>query len=300
VPLGPSNKPVKGGSDIVWALKGGVGSPFLLKGYRNEFYRYDIVADSWQALSLAPVGANIKWDKGSWLAGDDANNVIYAFKAKYMELYRYSPNGDSWSRALAPMPRVGLTGNKKAKDGSCGTFVGGNIYALKGGNTQQFFEYAIAADSWAERETIPRGTYKKKVKAGADIVTVGATLYATKGNKSNELWMYTPAVYWGKRGLSRAESDAGAPGDCPLFSVSPNPLASDFATVSFTGPRDHLTTRPLALSLFDISGRRVLYSSFDTRNSSLCLDLRSLPSGVYLIRLTGDGCDGSQKLVVQR
>ena len=61
VPLGLSNRKVKGGTDIVWAFKGSAGSPYLLKGYNNEFYRYDTGADSWQVLEPAPVG-NGRWE----------------------------------------------------------------------------------------------------------------------------------------------------------------------------------------------------------------------------------------------
>jgi len=206
VPLGLSNKKVKGGTDMVMAEKPGLGlSPYLLKGYKNEFYRYDIGGDSWQTLTPAPVGAKEKWDKGSWLAYDDVNGKIYAHKAKYHELYRYSPDGDSWSDKLTAMPRPGSGGNKKSKDGSCGTWWDGAVYALKGGNTQEFWRYTSSADVWSELDTLPRvGTDgKKKVKAGGDIACADGVFLALKGNKSNQLWRYMPhGEGW----------DAGAPG----------------------------------------------------------------------------------------
>jgi len=206
VPLGASNKKVKGGTSIVWAHKGEVGSPYLLKGYKNEFYRYDTAAKTWQTLPVAPVGANQKWDKGSWLAYDSESNVIYAFKAKYHEFYRYHVDGDTWYHvALSAMPIPGSGGTKKAKDGSCAAWLDGCIYALKGGNTQEFWRYIVTTNSWYEIEQIPlvgSTTKKKKVKAGGSLASDGGVLFALKGNKCNEFWRYVPA----SGGL-----DAGAP-----------------------------------------------------------------------------------------
>jgi len=301
VPLGVSNKKVKGGTDIAWAYKGGVGSPYLLKGYKNEFYRYEVEGDSWTVLPPAPVGGNAKWDKGSWLAYDDVNNNIFAFKAKYMELYRYSPDGDSWSAALEPMPLDGIGGSKKAKDGGCGAFRGGSIFALKGGGTTQFFEYSIATNKWTERDTIPRGTDKKKVKAGADIVSTSTALYATKGNKTNELWVYAPGGF-----LYEAPRHDGVAASSSIvnrssFIVSPNPLTGGLATVSFTRPLDHLTTGPLTLCIRDVTGRVVLKSPIANRHSPLALDLRSMPAGVYVLTVRGArNTVYATKLVVQR
>jgi len=41
VPLGLSNKKVKGGTALAWGYKGGVGAAYVLKGYKNEFYKYN-------------------------------------------------------------------------------------------------------------------------------------------------------------------------------------------------------------------------------------------------------------------
>jgi hypothetical protein len=296
VPLGLSNKKLKGGSDITYAYNGSVGSPYLLKGYKNEFYRYDILGDSWQTLTPAPIGANVKWDKGSWLAWDDVNKKIYAFKAKYMELYRYSPDGDSWSPALAPMPLAGSTGSKKAKAGGCGSLLNGSIYALKGGNTQQFFQYKIATNVWAEKETLPKGVEKKKANSGTDITTAGLTLYVLKGNKSNALWSYTPTAYLfdapGHDGVTAGRTEV-AQG----LSISPNPLATGFAVLRYSLPK----AGAAELSVYSVTGQRVMAQTLAAgRNGFVNLDLRHLSNGVYLVKLSSQGFVNSQKLVVQR
>jgi len=297
VPLGTTNKKLKGGSGITWAYKGGVGSPFLLKGYKNEFYRYDVPGDSWQTLTPAPVGAKEKWDKGSWLAYDDVNNKVYAFKAKYMEFYSYNPNGDSWSAALAPMPAAGPAGSKKAKDGSCGTyFTGGSIFALKGGNTQELWKYTIASNAWTALETIPRGTAKKKVKAGGSITTAGVMIYAIKGNKSDELWQYSPGSYL----FAPPRHDGVLAGKTVIaqgISISPNPLASGFAVLRYGLPK----AGAAEVNIYNVAGQQVMAQTFTTgRSGTVNLDLRHLSNGVYLVKLSGEGFANSQKLVVQR
>jgi hypothetical protein len=303
VPLGPSNKKVKGGTDLAWAYKGGTGYPYLLKGYKNEFWRYHPTGDSWHLLAPAPIGENVKWDKGSWLAYDDVNNKIYAFKAKYHEFYRYSPDGDSWSGTLSPLPIPGSAGSKKAKDGCCGTYVNGSIYALKGSNTQEFWKYTIATNSWVEKETIPKvGTTgkKKKVTSGADLATADHVLYATKGNKSNELWLYVPGAFtFDTPRRDGVVAERLATGDWRL-AIAPNPLASGLATLSFARPLDHPTTGSLLLSIYDAAGRCVGVWKPLLRDGAADLDLRHLATGVYLVRVEADGFTATQKLVVQR
>jgi hypothetical protein len=297
VPLGLSNKKLKGGSDMVWADNGGVEGPYLLKGWKNEFYRYDVHLDSWRTLTPAPIGADGKWDKGSWLAYDDANKKIYAFKARYMEFYRYSPYGDSWSAALTPMPAAGSAGSKKAKDGSCGTFINGSIYALKGGGIREFWKYTIATNSWTEKETIPTGLFKKKVKAGADIVTVGDVLYATKGNKSNEFWMYTPSAFMFDAPRPDGVEASSFIVHRPSFIVCPSPLAGGFVHLAVGGTS---LSRPALIRLYDAAGRCVGVWKRLLENGSTDLDLRHLATGVYLVRIEADGFTTTQKLVVQR
>jgi hypothetical protein len=301
VPLGLSNKKVKGGTDIAWAIKGSVGSPYLLKGYKNEFYRYDTGTDSWQTLTPAPVGVNGKWDKGSWLAYDGVK-TIYAHKAKYHELWKYDTERDSWSPTmLAGMPIPGSAGSKKAKDGCCGSFVegeppGGCFYALKGGNTREFWQYKVAANSWAEKETIPTGMFKKKVKAGADIVAVGTVLYATKGNKSNEFWMYTP----GATVFAAPQHDGVLAERLTIddwrLTIAPNPLAAGFVSVRLSS----LLTAPFSLRIYDAAGRCVGVWKPLLRSGAADLDMRHLAAGVYLVRVEMGSFVATQKLVVQR
>jgi hypothetical protein len=305
VPLGSTNKKVKGGTDLAFVEGDEHPYVYLLKGYKNEFWRYDADAGTWLALPLAPQGANIKWDKGSWIVFDD-DTTIYAHKAKYNELWSYAVNRDSWGAMLKGMPLTGGSGRRrKSKDGGSATWADG-IYALKGGNTTEFWLYLPEENDWHELDSIPAvgSTGKKRrVKAGGDITTDWYdTFYALKGNKTFEFWRYVlSAVGTGARTEREGVMASGlAIGDWQ-FAISPNPLASGFATLSFTRPLDHSTTGPLLLSIYNVAGQRVMEQTLAAGRSGIVnLDLRHLSNGVYLVKLESQDFTVTQKLVVQR
>ncbi len=302
VPLGTNNYKVKGGSGLVYVEKSGKGYVYLLKGTKSEFYRYDVATDSWIARGDAPRGMAAKWDKGSWLVYD-GGHTIYAHKAKYHELWAYDTDADTWRPApLAGMPFQGRSGrNKKSKDGGCGAWFHGSVYALKGGNTQEFWKYVPHSDSWVELDTVPAfgsSGARRKIKAGSSICGMTSGLGVLKGNKTGEFWVYTPNLTGeGSVGANRAEavmSGAFDPGS-GVVRLFPNPLRSGFASI-------HLDARLLAssipvLSVFDALGRLVTRSVLAAQQSSV--DLRSLAPGVYLVKVQAGSHVTTEKLVVQ-
>ncbi len=77
--------------------------------------------------------------------------------------------------------------------------VSGNIYALKGNNTREFYVYNAGSDLWTTKDTLPyamllgRVQRKKVNKGGALAYNDDASpdmLYATKGNNTLEFWAY--------------------------------------------------------------------------------------------------------------
>jgi len=298
VPAGAGKK-IKGGAALAWGTKASVGSAYLLKGYKNEFYKYNPLDSTWTTLTPAPVGAKEKWDKGSWLVSD-GGHMLYAHKAKYHELYTYDCEMDSWSGPKTGMPIPGSAGSKKSKDGGSAAWLDGKIYAFKGGNTSEFWRYTPEGDSWKALEDIPLvGTTgkKKKVKAGGALAGIpGMAVFGFKGNKCAEFWRYAPAVQQtapaGREGVM-----AGVQGGVTnALRISPNPLAGGFATVRYSLPRAGLAT----LRIYDVTGRTVLSQQMVTgRSGTSSLDLRKLNTGVYLVKVTADGFNTTQKLVVQ-
>jgi hypothetical protein len=304
-PLGSSNKKVKQGAGLAWGTKEGVGSyAYLLKGYRNEFHRYDPVTNTWKQLLDAPIGGanHIKWDAGSWLVADaeSTGHFLYAFKAKYHEFYAYDTDADTWTAALTPMPIPGTAGNKKAKDGSSAAWYNGKIYAFKGGNTNEFWRYFPLGDTWKKQDDIPligMTGARKKVKAGGALAPFpGMGVFAFKGNKSLEFWNYTPYDVAGAQpsrdGITAGSTQIGA----LSFAIAPNPIAGGLATVRYNLPKAGLAT----LNVFDVTGRTVLTQTLAAgRTGTAGLDLRKLEAGVYLVKVTTEGFSTTQKLVVE-
>ncbi|MBM3315234.1 T9SS type A sorting domain-containing protein, partial [candidate division WOR-3 bacterium] len=303
VPLGVSMKKVKGGTDMVYVQEGDTGYVYLLKGYKQDFFRFNTVSGVWDTnLPVAPAGSRPKWDKGSWMAYDGMN-TFYAHKAKYHELWPFDVTTHTWaSSALPGMPLVGMIGkSKKSKDGGCGAYYEGALYALKGGNTQEWWKYQIDSASWRELDTIPSfgsTAKKKRVKAGGDVVSYGGGyFFALKGNKTLEFWRYGEAPpafgsWQPTRGGAAAEPVAGRTG----LAVVPNPLTNGWAAVRYALP----AAGPVRISVYDVTGRSVAALSLVAgRSGSAQLDLRHLSAGVYLVKLQSQGMTAAQKLIVQ-
>ncbi|MCX6841647.1 MAG: T9SS type A sorting domain-containing protein [candidate division WOR-3 bacterium] len=310
VPFGPSGKKVRGGTDLVVTDSGGVKYVYLLKGFRNEFYKYSPIANTWQQMPDAPIGAHIKWDKGSWLAYD-LQHTIFAHKARFHEFYSFNTLTDSWnSTPLRGMPLVGSVGSsKKSKDGGCATYHNTAVYALKGGDTQEFWKYIIAADSWTELEMVPRGTPRpKKVGSGADITTmppasdrpgVPAEFPALSGNNSNGFWIYHSPGDGPRMGSAPNRDGVAADRrlDEPFLTFTPNPLSGRFVTLRYSLPG----SGPAMARVYNVAGCPVLPAApIANRDGTALLDLRSLNAGVYLLAVEGSGFTTVRKLVIDR
>jgi hypothetical protein len=251
VPLGKNHKKVKGGTDMVYVELGGSGYVYLLKGFKQDFMRFNVSGDSWELLADTPKGGRPKWKKGSWLVYDGESN-IYAHKAKYGELWTYDPVADTWAGAHVPgIPRQSaMTGkNKKSGEGSGAAWSDGAIYTTKGGNTCEFWMFDPQSVVWIELDTIPQiGSTgrKKRVKYGGDLVSTGdSVFYALKGKKTREFYKYTPPPEF------RAARGSGI-------------TAAGTLRLNLRGAS--------RISVFDANGRLV---GSDTR----------LRSGVYLVRV---------------
>ncbi len=77
------------------------------------------------------------------------------------------------------------------------------------------------------------------------------------------------------------------------LSIEPNP-AKGVVRIQYSLP----VNTPTSLRVYDVAGHRV-YSSFVTRTSDFHLDLRSMPAGVYLLRLESNHGSATRKLVIE-
>ena len=300
VPEGDGRKRVKGGNDLEFVEIADTGYVYLLKGYKTEFYRYNVENHTWDTLPDAP-GADIKgkYNRGSFLVYDNSN-TIYCQPAQYYDrglnehfLYKYDVRGDTWyTQKLHGMPLYGLHGRKrrrkKSKDGAEAAWFDNAFYALKGGNTQQFFKYDVARDTWSELDTIPRisrNGNRKRVKYGGGIVYGNFAFWAMKGNRVNELWR--SGLYLGESvfGSKPARSGVAALGGRTRLNlqVTPNPFVGKTA-IRYSLPQ----SGRVKLSLFDVAGRcaKVAVDGWQVPGvHSVQLRDEGLAAGVYLAKL---------------
>jgi len=293
-----SNK-VKAGASAVYVQTGDTGYVYLLKGKRTDFCRYNIVTDAWDYLPAAPCGVRPKWDGGSFLVYD-GDHTIYAHKSRYNELWAYDLDTQHWVPAgLNGMPFVGHTSrSKKSKNGGSGAWVDGYIYALKGGNTTEFWRYDAAHDNWLELDTMPAyGSTgrKRRVSTGGFIGNAAGVLYAFKGNRTYEFWRYAPGYVTAPAPAREGVmAERTAIGEWRL-AISPNPVVSGVATVRLSTP----LSGPASLRIYDATGRCV-QSTTCILKSGMPLDLRSMAAGVYLVKIEAGDHTATQRLVVER
>ncbi|MEO0113264.1 MAG: hypothetical protein ABIK80_04845 [candidate division WOR-3 bacterium] len=192
IPLGPTNKGLKGGSSLAKGKILNKDYLFLIKGSNTrEFYAYDINNDTWIEKAMTPyLERETKIKKGSCLCSDGRN--IYLLKGGTNEFFFYKADSDKWEPRKG-MPLYNKLGTKKkVKDGAFMVYEQGHdvIFAFKGGNTTEFWAYFVTGDSWHELPPIPIYPTNKKVKGGASLLLFAGGLFALKGNNTNEVWFY--------------------------------------------------------------------------------------------------------------
>lgn len=151
VPLGESQKECRAGSCIVRAGD----YIYCVKSYYNEFFAYDYDIMEWQKRKSVPLVNRLEKKKkvkdGAAMAYDGTRRIIYLFKGGNTdEFWGYFPEADTWIE-LPSIPIYPY--NKKVKSGGALTQVGGNIYALKGNRTLEFWMF-----SW---DTTDKGLLKE-------------------------------------------------------------------------------------------------------------------------------------------
>jgi N-acetylneuraminic acid mutarotase len=328
VPTGAKN--VKEGTGAVAFTLGETTYVYLLKGSgTQEFYRYNTLSNAWQPMATAPAGLSGKpFKNGSCLAFD--GTTIWALKGSYNEFFAYDIAFNTWTTKTS-LPLIGSSGRKKkVKDGAGIACLSGNwglshgfrptksgtvpefqrsagcLYVLKGGNTQEFWTYDLAADAWTQAEDIPLGD-GKRVKGGGALAYSpdGDALYATKGNNTLEFWRYTPGP---ANGLQLAANSPNALSNSSLVSelahprhsaltIAPNPFSGRTAITYFLPEAGSIS-----LALYDVAGKLVTTLRCGQSSAGSCridLDATALARGVYLLKLETERYSTTQKLIIE-
>jgi hypothetical protein len=298
IPAGAHRKMKSGGA--VYLQVGDTGYVYLLKGPTCEFYRYNVATWEWETMEPAPSGYHRKWYDGSWLVYD-GDHTIYAQKAKYHELWAYDIPTGTWSGVrLNGMPFVGRSGrSRKSRSGGAAAWFDGSIYALKGGNTTEFWRYDATADLWFEFDSLPRRAASgktRKVYAGGSMVSIDGTLYALKGNRTGEFWRYALASVDAPRPAREGVMAAPVAIGQWRLAIGPNPLAGGLIHLNV----GRTVSQPATVRLYDATGRSVAVWQPLLQNGAADLNARHLAAGVYLVRIETDGYSTTQKLVIER
>jgi N-acetylneuraminic acid mutarotase len=298
----PGAKTVREGSGAVGVARGDTAFVYFLKGSgTQEFYRYNTTNNAWEALTPAPLGTSNKTFKNGSCIAYDGDNTIYALKGSYNELFAYDVDSNAWAARTA-LPLIGREGKKrKVKDGAGLAWYDGAVYALKGGNTYEFWTYNPVADHWTQSDDILTGA-GKRVKGGGALVcaSASATLFATKGNNTLEFYSYGPLAAYESRltaGGPNEMSDSQLSTFNLKLSAVPNPF-SGTTTINYSLPK----AGNISLTLYDITGALVttlVKGYHGTGATSFILQPSALPSGIYVLRLDTDDAAVSRKLIVR-
>jgi hypothetical protein len=127
------------------------------------------------------------------VAGNDTG-FVFALKGNgTCEFYRYNTLTDAWV-SRESIPAVNRLNKKKAvkKGSSLAAIASGMVYATKGNNTLDLWQYDPVANRWAQRADVPPGSRALKEGAGMAAAEVAGSeyLFLLKGSGTNEFCRY--------------------------------------------------------------------------------------------------------------
>ncbi len=306
IPYGTNSKPrkPKKGSCITFVpISPDENYVYLLKANNTfEFFAYWIERDSWIIKPDAPFGpSEKKFKNGCCITYDHHNNYIWTLKGKKNEFFAYDVINDTWLEGKPNLPLIGTTGKKKkAKDGASIVYSSATqtIYALKGGNTNEFWYHVPGEDTWHPMLDLPSGD--KRVKHGGALVFANGHIYALRGNKTTDFYIYNFGSGIGVE--ETKEPKIGKSSQGISLQIYPNPFSNETQIkYSLNGSKD--SKIPVTIKLFNVAGRiekslvdDLLPSGFYTFE----LNSENIPKGVYFIQLKAMNRKISQKVVINR
>jgi hypothetical protein len=255
----------------------------------SEWKRFNIATGAWETASpLALPVAKVKI--GSSLAFADGK--MYFLRSGGKETNFYVADLEAATPVWTAMKALPLTSpagkGKKVKEGGCLQFHDNVLYAVKGGNTKQFWSYDPLTDVWAYVGEVGDGAATKGIKCGKSLTDGGDGIFCIIGNNTNEFWHYTPPVL---KSVAPGPSTAG--GASPLAGMTlratPNP-APGSTTIRCSLP----TAAPARLSVFNALGE-LAYSATSGTGSFGAV---RLPAGVYVMRVAAGGSSVVSSLIV--
>ncbi|MCX6840963.1 MAG: T9SS type A sorting domain-containing protein [candidate division WOR-3 bacterium] len=317
------------GAAIEYVPQGPQGSVYAIPGNRtNYFWVYDIATNSWSyphdSVSTETQGGSPYW---SWIPLDvptgrygvrckDGADLAYLNGKLYLlkgsasyEAYGFSPTLNAWTDTLDVNSFVGPH-MRKVKVGGSLVANGDRLYALKGGNTQEFWHYDFFQKIWSQSTDIPLAMSGRrvKIKRGSAMASVDSTIFVLKGSNSYEFWEYKAGadsllVLGDQPEREGVMADQGALDlSRPWLVAYPNPTSVGL-TISYniTG------TAPTHLRIYDAAGKLVASLWNATREhgqyvahwNALTAGGGRIAAGVYFVKLESGESRLTQKFIVQ-
>jgi len=161
----------------------------LLAGFTlgNDFYAYDLVANSWSPIAAMPNGLDRQY-----ACAFSHLNSFYVFSgsgysnAVFTDLYRYDVATNTWT-VLAAKPGNGLIGASCLEYGDKIIIVGGKFQ--NGTVSDEVWEYTISTNTWLQKNNFPFGG---RWRASASVLNgVGYLLFGRDNNQSFRKEMYS-------------------------------------------------------------------------------------------------------------
>ena len=293
----------------------GVGTDSYSTGYnfRNDFWMYDPSLNTWT--QVADFAGDARYSATGFAIGTDGYLCLGYSPNFYNDLWQYNSITDTW------LQKTNFPGT--ARQAGVSFTLGGNGYVGSGviGNGNgpvfnDFYKYDTASDSWSQIADLPsiEDGLACFVILGKAYVGCGTSTYPNS-TVTNHWWSYdTASNVWSPianmGGTLRASAvgfEINKKGYCGTGAYNSflNTL-NDFWEYSFDSlatsitkitnqltPTIHISSHvvtittnnqePSAVTLYDITGRKLLHQSFA---GSTSLNIESLAKGIYFAEIT--------------
>jgi hypothetical protein len=198
LPRGLSGKPIKAGGALAVMQNGNAPFIYALKGNKtNEFYRFEVLENTWTALTPVDPGPDGRLPySGSSLCTDNDGHVYMVKGNNTCEFWRYNTVDSSWLSKDDVLPGPNRS---KVKGGDDLAYVerndSGYVYLLKG-LRKEFYRFNVRRDTWETLDSAPTGSYGKWNKGSFLVYDGSRYIYALKA-KVGELWRFdVPTGRW--------------------------------------------------------------------------------------------------------
>jgi len=210
------NGPANGDDGAYWVTVDQLGNSYITggsigtgSGFDYATVKYNSAGDEQWVIRYN--GTANDTDRAYCVAVDNSGNVYvtgesYGGASNFdIVTIKYTPSPTGWM-TMANIPTAPST--KKPKSGSCMVGLNGEIYFLKGSNSQDFAKFTpnTSTGIWTPLDTIPIGLKAdgdgKRPKKGASMAAFDNAVYALRGNNTPGFWKYvadtTETLGWKK------------------------------------------------------------------------------------------------------